>query len=105
MKKALPVLLILIGIILVSIPLLTEQIIKHYNNGIAKEDITMEEIKSNIKINEGKEDIEFDFSVIQDIDIMSAIKGSMDFDRNLVIGILLIPDLDIDIPILCLWRL
>lgn len=99
MKKALPVLLILIGIILVSIPLLTEQIIKHYNNGIAKEDITMEEIKSNIKINEGKEDIEFDFSVIQDIDIMSAIKGSMDFDRNLVIGILLIPDLDIDIPI------
>lgn len=99
MKKALPVLLILIGIILVSIPLLTEQIIKHYNNGIAKEDITMEEIKSNIKINERKEDIEFDFSVIQDIDIMSAIKGSMDFDRNLVIGILLIPDLDIDIPI------
>lgn len=99
MKKALPVLLILIGIILVSIPLLTEQIIKYYNNGIAKEEITMEEIKSNIKINEGKEDIEFDFSVIQDIDIMSAIKGSMDFDRNLVIGILLIPDLDIDIPI------
>ena len=99
MKKALPVLLILIGIILVSIPLLTEQIIKYYNNGIAKEEITMEEIKSNIKINEGKEDIEFDFSVIQDIDIMSAIKASMDFDRNLVIGILLIPDLDIDIPI------
>jgi sortase A len=99
LKKALPVLLILIGIILVSIPLLTEQIIKYYNNGIAKEEITMEEIKSNIKINEGKEDIEFDFSVIQDIDIMSAIKASMDFDRNLVIGILLIPDLDIDIPI------
>jgi sortase A len=99
LKKALPIILILIGIILVSVPLLTEQIIKHYNKNIAKEEITMEEIKSNIKINEEKKDIEFDFSVIQDIDIMSAIKGSMDFDRNLVIGILLIPDLDIDIPI------
>ena len=43
---------------------------------------------------------EFDFSAIQDVDIMSVIKGSLNFDKKLVIGLLLIPDLNMDLPIL-----
>lgn len=100
MKKILSAILIFVGIVLLSTPFLTEQIIKHHNKSIATEEITMEKIRSNIKSNNEKiEEVEFDFSIVQDIDIRSVIKGSMNFDKNLVVGILLIPDLDLDLPI------
>lgn len=101
MKKALPIILILIGIIILSIPSLIEQIIRYHNKDVSTQEITMEEIRSNIKSNnENMEELEFDFSIVQDVDIMSVIKGSINFDKNLVVGILLIPDLDMDLPIL-----
>ena len=34
------------------------------------------------------------------MDIMSVIRGSLNFDKKLVIGLLLIPDLNVDLPIL-----
>ena len=104
MKKALPVILIIIGIILLATPFLTEQIIKYHKKSLLVEKITNEAIISNIKeINDNFDEIDpgdFDFSAIQDVDIMSVIKGSLNFDKKLVIGLLLIPDLDIDLPIL-----
>lgn len=103
MKKAIPIILILIGIILLSTPFLTEQIIKYHTKNLVTEKISNEEITSNIKeINENVSYIEedYDFDVIQDVDIMSVIKGSLNFDKKLVIGLLLIPDLNIDLPIL-----
>lgn len=104
MKKALPVILIIIGIILLATPFLTEQIIKYHKKSLLVEKITNEAIISNIKeINDNFDEIDpgdFDFSAIQDVDIMSVIKGSLNFDKKLVIGLLLIPDLNIDLPIL-----
>lgn len=104
MKKTLPVILILIGIILLSTPLLTEQIIKYHKKNLVVEKITKEEIISNIKeIDNNLDEIDqgdFDFSAIQDVDIMSVIKGSLNFDKKLVVGLLLIPDLNVDLPIL-----
>ena len=104
MKKSIPVILIIIGIILLSTPFLTEGIIKYHKKNFAVEKITNEEmISNNIEINTIFDEMdpgEFDFSAIQDVDIMSVIKGSLNFDKKLVIGLLLIPDLDMDLPIL-----
>lgn len=103
MKKSLPIILILIGIILLSTPFLTEQIIKYHTKNLVVEKISNEEIISNIKnINENANhsEADYDFAAIQDVDIMSVIKGSLNFDKKLVIGLLLIPDLDLDLPIL-----
>ena len=102
MKKAIPIILILIGIILLSTPFLTEQIIKYHKKNTLVEKISNEEIISNIEaLNESIDSMEdYDFDAIQDVDIMSVIKGSLNFDKKLVIGLLLIPDLDMDLPIL-----
>lgn len=102
MKKAIPIILIIIGIILLSTPFLTEQIIKYHKKNTVMEKISNEEIISNIEaLNENVDSREdYDFDLIQDVDIMSVIKGSLNFDKKLVIGLLLIPDLDMDLPIL-----
>lgn len=100
LKKTLTLVLIILGIILLSIPLLTEQIIRYQNRSIDLEELSMEKIRSNIEKNsEGTEDLEYDFSAVKDVDILSAIRASMTFDRDLVIGLLLIPDLDMELPI------
>ena len=49
MKKVLPIILIIIGIILLSTPFLTEQIIKYHKNNLVSERISNEDIISNIK--------------------------------------------------------
>lgn len=100
MKKLLPISLVMLGILLIFTPFLTDQIIKYKNNNINPEDISMEQIRSNIEKNKDRsEEFEYDFSSVKDVDILSAIKGSMDFDKDLVVGLLLIPDLDMELPI------
>ena len=95
MKKIIATILIIIGIILILTPFLTEQIIKYYNKNISTDGISMEDIEANDK-SEG----EFDFSSVEDVDIKSIINGTMNFDKNLVVGVLIIPDLNINLPIL-----
>lgn len=100
LKKLLSTILIIVGIVLLATPFLTEQIIKYHSKKLMDDQVTMDEIKSNIKtIHDEIEPEEYDFSLIQDVDIMSVIKGSMNFDKNLVVGLLLIPDLDLNLPI------
>lgn len=98
MKKVIPILLIIIGILFLLTPFITEQIIKYYSKSIISEEVTNEIIKAN---NQNDQlEVEFDFSAIEDVDIKSIIKGSMNFNRELVIGTILIPDLDINLPIM-----
>ncbi|MCF6465489.1 class A sortase [Clostridium sp. Cult2] len=98
MKKVIPILLIIIGILFLLTPFITEQIIKYYSKSIISEEVTNEIIKAN---NQNDQlEVEFDFSAIEDVDIKSIIKGSMNFNRKLVIGTILIPDLDINLPIM-----
>lgn len=94
MKKILATILILAGLVLTLTPFLTEQIIKHYNKRIPIKEITIEEMKSN-----NETEVDFDFSSVKDVEIKSIIKGAMNFNRDLVVGILLIPDLDVNLPI------
>lgn len=98
MKKAIPILLIIIGIGFILTPSIKEQVVKHYTNSIKIEDIDSEIIKSN---NENTKLIaEFNFSAVEDIDIKSIIKGSINFNKDFMIGTILVPELDINIPIM-----
>lgn len=73
---------------------LTEQIIKHYNKSIPINEITAENMKSN-----NETEVDFDFSSVRDVEIISIIKGAMNFNKELVVGVLLIPDLNVNLPI------
>ncbi len=95
MKKVISILLILVGIFILTIPFLTDIIVKYYNKNISLDDISMEDMEKNNKV-----EVDFDFSSIEDVDINSAINGVSNFDKNLIIGQLEIPSLGLKLPIL-----
>lgn len=97
MKKIISLILIIIGILLILTPIASEQIIKYYNKNLLDNVIHNEELKSN---NSREIEAEFDYSAIDDVDIMAILRGSMNFNKELAIGLLLIPDLDMELPIM-----
>lgn len=98
MKKFISSLLIIIGVFLILTPILSEQIIKYYSRQIIDDD----EISNEVLISNNSRDIEaeFDYAAIEDVDIMAVLRGSFNLDKELIIGTLLIPDLDINLPIM-----
>lgn len=97
MKKIISLILIIIGILLILTPIASEQIIKYYSKNLLDNVIHNEELKSN---NSREIEAEFDYSAIDDVDIMAILRGSMNFNKELAIGLLLIPDLDMELPIM-----
>ncbi|NLJ39994.1 MAG: class A sortase [Clostridiales bacterium] len=59
------------------------------------EEITAEEIAVN-----QERKAEFDYSVIEDLNISTAIEGALQVDWDYMIGVMEIPDLNIELPIL-----
>lgn len=98
LKKAISILLIIIGVLVLLIPLFTEQIVDHYSKSVLNEDISKETLKANNKNNTF--DAEFDFSAVENVDIKSVIRASQNFNEDLVIGTLSIPSLKINLPIM-----
>lgn len=97
MKKVISSLLIIIGVFLILTPILSEQIIKYYSRQIIDDEITNEVLISN---NSREIEAEFDYAAIEDVDIVAVLRGSFSLDKELIIGTLLIPDLDINLPIM-----
>lgn len=95
MKKALPILLIIVGAILLLAPTLTDYIIIRYSEAIPIEEITAEEMEEN-----NKKEVEFDYTAIRDMEITAVLDGVLNFDHELVIGTMTIPSLDISLPIM-----
>ncbi|NLB41250.1 MAG: class A sortase [Clostridiales bacterium] len=95
MKRFLSIILIVVGVVLLLIPTITDQIIKHYSENIPIEEITADEIEEN-----NKKQVEYDFSVIKDIEISSVINGALNHDNDLVVGTMKIPDLGISLPVM-----
>lgn len=97
MRKILSILLIIIGIIFLMMPSINKMIIK--KNTKSKIDIidsiSHEEIKENMEI-----EVEYDYSSIEDVGVTSTLFGSLNFDNKSIIGQLVIPDLEINLPIL-----
>lgn len=97
MKKIIPTILIIIGVILILTPFLSEQIIKYFSN-----DIIHDEISNEVLISNNSRDIEgeFDYDAIEDVDIMGVLRSSFQINKDLIIGTIMIPDLDLDLPIM-----
>ena len=97
MKKIIPTILIIIGVILILTPFLSEQIIKYFNNNIIDDEISNETLIAN---NSRDIEAEFDYDAIEDVDIMAVLRGSFRIDKELIIGTLFIPDLGVNLPIM-----
>ncbi|WP_113920642.1 class A sortase [Alkalibaculum bacchi] len=97
MKKTISTLLIIIGILLVSLPYISDFMLKLSNDANSKEidKITWEDIEKN---QESK--AEFNLDSVQDVNLTRTLLGSRNLDRNLIIGQLIIPDIDLSLPIL-----
>lgn len=97
MKKFISTLLIVIGILFLMIPSINKMIIK--KNTESKIDIidsvSYEEIIENMEL-----EVEYDYSSIEDVGVTSTIFGTLNFDNKSIIGQLVIPDLDLILPIL-----
>lgn len=105
MKKAIPILLIIIGVLLLLTPFITDQLVAYYSKSIISADISNEILRKNNEPSKNNSEdqefkIEYDFTAVEDVDILSVIKGSQNLDKDLVIGILYIPDLDMNLPIM-----
>ena len=94
-RKAMSILLIIVGIFLLMTPFITNLIIKYQSKNISTDNLTAEDIEKN-----NEAEVEFDFSSIEDVDINTAINVVFEPDESLVIGELEIPDLNIHLPIL-----
>lgn len=97
MRKFLSILLVIIGLVIIFIPTINNQMVKQRNKSVIQivKITTPEEIERNIEIV-----AEYDYSAIEDVDITDTIKGMINFDNKSIVGQIIIPDLDINLPIL-----
>jgi sortase A len=95
-KKILSVLVILLGILVFTLPYLVNVVINNSTKANADyvKTISAEELKEN-----QKRQATFDFSIVEDIDVNSTLIDIGKTDKNLILGQLLIPDLNLDLPI------
>lgn len=106
MKRIIPVILVLIGVLFLLTPFITDQLVAYYSKSIATQDMSNEVIRRNNQAldrasqDEDEDVVDYDLTAVEDVSIMSVIKGSQNLDKELVIGSLYIPDLDINLPIM-----
>jgi len=97
MKKIFAILLIIMGVLLISSPMIKDQFVEKKVNDTVEviENITPEELK----INEESEEAEFDFSIVEDVTVTGTLMDSGKINTDLLIGQLVIPSVDMNIPI------
>lgn len=96
MKKVISGLFILVGALFLMTPFITEKIVEAKKPKISLESLPIETIKENLA---NEESIDFQYEEIEDINIGSVIKSAFEENTDSLIGILLIPSLDINLPI------
>ena len=96
-KRILSVLVILLGILVFTLPHLVNVAINNTTktNVDYVKNISAEELKKN-----QKRQTTFNFSSVEDIDVNSTLIDIGKIDKNLILGELLIPDLNLDLPII-----
>ncbi len=97
MKKIFAILLIVFGIVLIFSPKAKDKVVEDRVKETVKvvEKITSEEIK----VNEQNEEAEFDFSIVEDISVTGTLLDSAKINTDLLVGQLVIPSVDMNIPI------
>ena len=97
MKKVFAVLLIVFGIILIFSPKIKDTVVENTVENTVEiiADYTPEKIKEN----EQNEEAEFDFSIVEDISVTGTLMSTNKVNKDLLIGQLVIPRVDMNIPI------
>ncbi len=102
MKKTLSLILIILGILLLLTPTITDHIVGYYSQSVLGEDLSNQTLIENNQAldrnQDGQDDAEL--TAVEDVSIMSVIKASREFNKDLAIGIIHIPDLAIELPIM-----
>lgn len=97
MRKIISTFLIVMGTILILTPFINTQIIKY--NIDKKQELVREITKEQIKENQNLE-AEYDYESIRDIEIRSTIKDTPNFEHKALIGEMIIPNIELHLPIL-----
>lgn len=97
MKKVFAVLLIVFGIILIFSPKIKDTVVENTVENTVEiiADYTPEKIKEN----EQNEEAEFDFSIVEDISVTGTLMSTNKVNKDLLVGQLVIPRVDMNIPI------
>lgn len=97
MKKIFAILLIVLGFVLIFSPKVKDEVVEKTVKDTVEvvETITPEEIK----VNEENEEAEFDFSIVEDISVTGTLMDSAKINTDLLVGQLVIPSVDMNIPI------
>lgn len=97
MRKTLAIILIILGLILISLPYISQKIIDYKTKQSLNllDDLDVGSIKSNENL-----EAEFDFDSIRDIDPNSILSGINENYRHAMVGHLIISDVGINLPIL-----
>ncbi len=97
MKKVFAVLLIIFGLILIISPKLKDTVVeKTVENTV---EIIADYTPEKIKENEQNEEAEFDFSIVEDISVTGTLMSTNKINKDLLVGQLVIPRVDMNIPI------
>ena len=96
MKKSISVSIIILGILLMLLPHIPNGVIRLKSKETIEhmESITAERLKEN-----QEQEAEFDFNSVRDINTTSTLVGSRKFDQNLIVGQLVIPDINLNLPV------
>lgn len=102
MKKTLSIILIILGVLLLLTPTITDRLVGSYSKSVLSEDLSNETLIENNRALEEDQDDQDDaeLTAVEDVSIMSVIKASQDFNKDLAIGLIHIPDLAIELPIM-----
>ncbi len=97
MKKFFAVLLIAFGLLLIFTPKIKDQVIQNTINTTVE--VVADYPPEKIKENEQNEEAEFDFSIVEDISVTGTLLDASKINKNLLIGQLVIPSVEMNIPI------
>lgn len=95
MKKAISIILIIVGLLLIASPYISKLVIKQKMKNASSSDITAEMIVKN-----NENEAEYDFSSVTDIDISGTLLSPNKIDKNLIIGQLVVPSINLNLSII-----
>lgn len=97
MKKIISILCILIGVGIISVPFISNRLVKQSVNKsiVVLEEISIEEIDEN-----QTREVEFDYSSVRDVSLSRVITNTNEIDYKSIVGYLEIDDLNVYLPIL-----
>lgn len=101
MRKKISIVFLIIGLIFLASPKIMEIYIKHNNNKIIMNDTSADNISKN-----NSEDINIDYKPktkvieeIEDVSVSAVLKNMNNYNKDEIIGVLIIPDINLELPI------